>query len=512
MPSLLKPSKYNRAVSYGDKWLLFNGVTSSMVLVNPTTYQKLRPMLFEDQSFSTSGIDDPEINGMLDRLTKARFVVDHTVDELEYMKQRYRRNQYRDPVSVTIATTLDCNLGCYYCYEEREKSYLSKETCDRIFSYLAREVEAAPDKRLLVSWYGGEPMMNVEAVEYLSPKLIEYCTSNNVHYSAHMVSNGTCWPENPEECAAFIKRHKIYHIQFTFDGLPQHHNNRRHYLKKEENQISSFDALVRTVNSLVGHTRIYLRLNLDKGNWADAYELVEFFHDQGWLFPGSKVFPYAAPLSPYTSACASVEKTSIEHLDFNRFQLEFQRYLSKYCDLREFVSMNYFPDRATRLICGAVSSRALLFGPDGRMYKCIHDLGIHLLSHGQVNSSPGQVSDDHSPGPGSELFPILASTSPGGDSSKPHDYMSYDPFTHPSCSKCEYLPICFGGCPKTQFERNKYFIDSFKLFWDSNLDQMLRTYADIMQNQNTSPLEPLFTPFGAEAVRARRELQASGIM
>src|SRR5215471_3827899 len=185
--SLLKPSKYNRAISYGEKWLLFNGVTSSLLQVNTATYRKLRPLLFGEQSFAASGIDDPEVTSMLDRLEKARFVLENTADELEYMRLRYRRNQHRDPVSVTIATTLDCNLGCYYCYEERETSYLRKNTCDKIFSYLTKEVEAAPDKRLLVSWYGGEPMMNLEAIDYLSPKLIDYCAANKVQYSAHMV-------------------------------------------------------------------------------------------------------------------------------------------------------------------------------------------------------------------------------------------------------------------------------------------------------------------------------------
>jgi hypothetical protein len=43
----------------------------------------------------------------------------------------------------------------------------------------------------------------------------------------------------------------------------------------------------------------------------------------------------------------------------NAFHMEFRRYLSKYCDLREFVSMNYYP-RTVRLLCGAVASRSCL--------------------------------------------------------------------------------------------------------------------------------------------------------
>lgn len=112
------------------------------------------------------------------------------------------------------------------------------------------------------------------------------------------------------------------------------------------------------------------RLNWIGGNFADAYPLVDFFHARGWLYPGSKVFPYVAPLLPHTSACSSVVRTALDNDVINAFQMEFRRNLSKNCDLREFVSMNYYP-RTVRLLCGAVASRSMLFGPDGRLYKCV---------------------------------------------------------------------------------------------------------------------------------------------
>jgi hypothetical protein len=67
-----------------------------------------------------------------------------------------------------------------------------------------------------------------------------------------------------------------------------------------------------------------------------------------------------------------------------------------------------------------------------------------------------------------------------------------------------------GGCPKTQFEHNTYYTDEFKRFWDANLDTMLKSYADIMLRDPLTPLESLQTPFSAEAMTARKEIEAFG--
>jgi uncharacterized protein len=149
----------------------------------------------------------------------------------------------------------------------------------------------------------------------------------------------------------------------------------------------------------------------------------------------------------------------------------------------------------------------MLFGPDGRLYKCVYDLGVHPLSHGRLT---GSAASNPTKGP----FRIFADTSGGSTDlpSAPHDYMNYDPCSNPSCSKCEYLPICMGGCPKTQLEGDNGYTDRFKRYWDANLDAMLRTYADIILSDHSTPLQSLQTPFGPEAMNTRRELEASGII
>lgn len=59
-----------------------------------------------------------------------------------------------------------------------------------------------------------------------------------------------------------------------------------------------------------------------------------------------------------------------------------------------------------------------------------------------------------------------------------HPYHRYDPFTHERCSQCQYLPVCMGGCPKTWFEGNDFYLERRSAYWETHLDGLIRTYAE----------------------------------
>jgi uncharacterized protein len=518
MRTRYKPSNYNHAITYKDKVLVFNGVSSALVMLDRDAYERLRPYLFgrsgaglensdractrfrppllgaEAEPFEIEGLDDRTLQRTLHDLLRAQYIVEESVDELEYLRRRYRDRQHNDPLLVMVTTTMDCNLGCYYCYEDKHPTYLSNEICDGIFEHIRKDLQQRDQKRMHLSWYGGEPMLNQEAITYLSAKVIGYCDESGARYTASMVSNGTVWPRDPEDAVRFVSGNRIGSIQFSFDGLPDNHNKRRHYVDGNRNHaVSSFDALCSTVDAIRGHARIYLRLNLDRGNQADAYRLVDYFHERGWLYPGSKVFPYLAPLGPYTDVCRSVEKTAINLTDYDLMNNDFRRYLSKYADIREF-GWGYYP-RSLQLNCSAVASHSVIFGPDGAMYKCPHDLGVRTNSHGHVAYRPDN---------GANLFPILANAS-ASNGHKPHnDYPAYDRFSKEPCSQCRYLPTCLGGCPKVQMEQQAYYLDSVCHHWENSFEAMIRTYADSMSGD-------IHAPFRASSEELREEPAAFGI-
>src|SRR6266545_4177342 len=175
-------------------------------------------------------------------------------------------------------------------------------------------------------------------------------------------------------------------------------------------------------------------------------------------------------------------------------------HLAKYVSLKDFQHLQFYP-QSLKLNCGAVAGNSMIFGPDGAMYKCSNEVGFHDRSHDHLHTLPTD---------GKKSLPVLqitASSPNVAQAQVPHDYMAYDPFSNPSCSKCKYLPVCLGGCPKAQMEDNRYFIDSYKRFWDASLDPMITAFADsLVERGLLSQAEAIETPFSQKLQEERREI------
>src|SRR5947209_7830335 len=52
-------------------------------------------------------------------LEQGSFLVPVEWDALAAIRARFRRAREQTPAVLTVTTTMDCNLGCYYCYEDR---------------------------------------------------------------------------------------------------------------------------------------------------------------------------------------------------------------------------------------------------------------------------------------------------------------------------------------------------------------------------------------------------------
>ena len=50
---------------------------------------------------------------------------------------------------------------------------------------------------------------------------------------------------------------------------------------------------------------------------------------------------------------------------------------------------------------------------------------------------------------------------------------AFDPAALPSCSKCSFLPICWGGCPKKHLEKDQHALDEQGKYWRMNLPKQI---------------------------------------
>ena len=93
---------------------------------------------------------------------------------------------------VMVNTTLDCNLNCWYCYENKIKgSKLSDKTISSIKKNIQVEYENSRFNTLKLSFFGGEPFMDFESIKNLLEFSDEFCHNADIELIADFTKNAT---------------------------------------------------------------------------------------------------------------------------------------------------------------------------------------------------------------------------------------------------------------------------------------------------------------------------------
>jgi len=417
----LKPSYYNFFFAHpqnAQQHIAYNAYTNALAVIDADKYDAL-------QSFIENG-DDLSDDDFRAQLKRSGFLIDDDVNELERIRFKMLKSRYNtDAFQLTITVTADCNFACAYCYEKEviKHEYMTTETADKIFEIVKMQM---PKISLLdVHWYGGEPLLNMDIILYLSEKFITLCKEHNVQYKARMVTNGYLLSS---EYIEQINASQISMLQITIDGDKEIHDRMRPLLSGE----GSYDVIMKNIAENIDQLpQISLRINVDKNNTDAAKKVSQQIKDNGW---SHKVFPYLGRIrvdlddESFTN-CYCGSEFSLEEL--------------KYMHELDKDSMSQYP-RLKHNYCGADCINSLTLSANGDIYKCWKDIGIVKNRVGALSMS--QLDNER-------LF---------------FDYMLYDPTTNETCSQCKYLPLCMGGCPLYRIEgvgdtciKYKYFLNDY---------------------------------------------------
>jgi len=382
------------------------------------------------------------------RLARGGFLLDPGVDELAAIRERYWQARRQGPIVLLVTTTMDCNLGCYYCYESRSSHALRVTDVAQVVALARDRLQRHGKQSLHVDWYGGEPLMNVAFLEAASRALQEACRVDGIAYSASVISNGTEWPDDVE---AFVRRHAIRQVQISFDGLRERHDRTRHYRPgyRSAGAASSFDRAAGLVDRLLYVTRVDVRYNADPGNAADFGAFLDFVEARGWLDAPFPCVVLVAKVAAYSQRSLFMRRRELGSDEFAALEaIARDRLPSRAQDDLDVVAG--FPHPKTS-VCGALAFDSTVIGADGLEYRCGLQVGER---HRAVGRLMGPVS-------AGERFPDR------------EWWETFDPTTLPTCSRCSFLPVCWGGCPKRHLEASRPDIDAEGRFWRANLPRMI---------------------------------------
>jgi uncharacterized protein len=386
---------------------------------------------------------------LLQQLSRGGHIIADGLDELVEIRERYWRARGETPMVITITTTMNCNLGCYYCYEERSPDRLDAHDLDALLKLVNKRLEESGKRSLHVDWYGGEPLLNLEFLEIASAALQQLCRERGVLYVASIISNGTKWPD---DVAGFISRHKIRQVQISFDGLKANHDKRRRYRKGfSDGSESAFDHAVVLVDKLVQCTRTDLRFNIDRGNRGDLLSFIDFAEARGWFAAPFPAVFQPARLASYSASSSFMRASELSLEEFDSLRQQVREHINGAAKIEESEVPDGFPHPKTS-VCAALADNSVVVGADGLTYRC----GLQV---GEVRRAVGSVADSGADNP--------------REGTDAEWWRAFDPTSLPSCSSCSFLPICWGGCPKKHLEGDEYAIREQGRYWRTNLPRLI---------------------------------------
>ncbi|MEF2964784.1 radical SAM protein [Paenibacillus sp. M1] len=439
-------SKYNYRVITDDpdQIYLFNCLKGSFIKLPRSvgilldSISKDNPLLIDDHSAASSSV--------VGALLEGGFIVRQDSDELSIIEEKYNSAVASQTFSVTIATTLNCNLSCYYCYQEHSAIQLNREICDRILFHIEQRLTQGNYKKLIVDWYGGEPLLALESIEYLSKKLIGLTSNLHIDYKASMVTNGT---RLTPAVVDSLDKLQVSSIQITLDGPPSIHNNNRPYRGGKP----SFDSVLNGIQAAAKKIDTFIRINVNQETLPAAYELLDRLADLHLSSNGRKVVPYISMIGPLSSACGSLNDETIPVGEFYANALNFQKEVLRRFPNLEVEDVVEIP-KSIRRACGAQNPNSLCIHPSGQVFKC--GLDIHDSSLGA-----SYIWDDYD------------------HHSNFGRWHNLSPLKINECIDCRFLPLCMGGCAKHNFIEGHFYERESCLHWNTYLDSILKTIIEL---------------------------------
>jgi uncharacterized protein len=396
----------------------------------------------------------PDEQSALDTLSQHGFLVTDRASERAALDHFF--TTFRDDTSqlrLTVLTTLQCNFACDYCIQGDHGDYnatahkMSLETAARVAEWAERELDRLAPESLVLTFFGGEPLLNLPVVYFLAERVHGAASARGVRVLINVITNGLLLTR---EVVSRLKPFGLNGVKITLDGDRATHDR----LRPLRGGQGTFDRIIANIRAIAGECRIAIGGNFDADSLDSYPALLDFLAAQDFAPALSRVAfkpviraPQPLPsstdgsrprrtiaLTPVTSdgkplggTCMTaagagsgsqqpaIGTSACDSCHFVDDQMSF---------LREETRRRGFPtlDGVHMGPCEIHRRHAHTIGPDGALYACPGFSGDPLQAVGHLvpaRTTPAQADS-------ATRFETLAAWR--------------------SCGDCSFIPVCAGGC------------------------------------------------------------------
>lgn len=402
--------------------------TREQYIVYSTRSGKLIELAEDVYHHIENGIFDALDEEIKTSLLEAEILVPEQEDELKtIIDQNKKFIDNVETLYIVIQPSANCQMGCGYCGQEHEKKNLSDETNQLIIDRVKTKAARANGKfkNLQIGWFGGEPLLGLKDMRYLTTEFRKIAAAYNLNYQAAIVTNGLSLKKN-----IFIELSEelgVKGIEITLDGLAEHHDKRR-FLKA--GRAKTFDLIIKNLTDIFSLPNyeeygisISIRSNVDMKNPESVEPLIDFLHEKNFLQKLADF--YVAPIHSWGNDAHLV---SLEKEDFADKEIDWYLYL-----MEKGISRSFLPGRKHQ-VCMIVNDDAELYDANGGVFNCTEV--SYVPKYEGTEYELGQLEDN-----------VL------DYENKPlHNWNDTVLTKKYPCGTCSILPVCGGSCPKNWSE------------------------------------------------------------
>ncbi len=396
-------SPYNNTLHVMNKHtILYNSMHNSIII--------LKNHLL-DPDFSLSNLRFKEDENLYAKLVKGGFIIENIEDEIETLKNKVSESLTNNNEFILhINPTLDCNVKCWYCYENHVKgSKLNSTVANSIKRLIERITRNSEIKTLEIGFFGGEPLMHFNEISKgLIKSINDVCLNRGVKIKVHFTTNGTLLNDT---IISFLKRYDSA-FQITLDGVSNTHNKTRFL----ENGKGTFDLIISNIIKLAKNSlKTIVRVNYTKANVHSIMEIESYLSSLPKEAKGFIFFDFQRVWQERTNEEDETERKMCDIRD--KYRAMGYNVLVNY--LHKDVKYPCYGDKMNYLM---INYNGEIFGCTARDFKSSNRLG-QIHSDGTVAYDFGKY----------ETWSALK-------------------FRKKICHTCRIAPICGGGCKQRAYE------------------------------------------------------------
>lgn len=214
---------------------------------------------------------------LYDELVKKQIIIPTECDETALCLSEIAKKLSSDEtIRLTINPTMDCNLRCWYCYEKHEiGSEMNASMIYQVCDYIERITKSNSMKHLILSFFGGEPLLKYyKVIRPIIVSACEACNKNRKSIMVNFTSNGVCLSKTITDDLSKIINN--ISIQVAFDGGKSQHDN----IKKFRNGNGTYNTVLYNLKYAIQKGFfVTIRCNYTAQNLLSFIELVNDFSD-----------------------------------------------------------------------------------------------------------------------------------------------------------------------------------------------------------------------------------------